>query len=57
MYERTDQQIAAQVAVEAVANQPWAFEQATCEAVLRNGEANNVAELYLELIRTEEERA
>jgi len=48
---RTDAHIAAQVAVEAVANEPHGFDEATRLAVLRNGEAEGVADFYLNMIR------
>lgn len=44
-------QIAAQVAVEAVANDPDAYDFPTVVAVLENGEANGVPEFYLDLVR------
>lgn len=49
---RTPAQIAAQVAVEALANNPHDYDDATRVAVLANGEAEGVAALYLDMIRT-----
>lgn len=44
--------IAAQVAVEAVINcNGDGYERVTIDAVIANGEANGVAELYMEMIR------
>lgn len=43
--------IAAQVAVEAVANDPEAYDAVTREAVLRNGEEQGVAAFYLDMLR------
>lgn len=48
---RTPAAIAAQVAVEAVANDRDDYDEATRLAVLANGEAMGVADLYLDLIR------
>lgn len=49
--QRSDAQVAAQVAVEALANNPDAFSQDTIEAVLRNGEAYDVPDFYMDLAR------
>jgi hypothetical protein len=51
MARRTPRQIAAQVAVEYVANYRADFDDDVRLAVLEVGEAEGVAELYLELIR------
>lgn len=45
--------MAAQVAVEAVANDPAAYDTTTRQLVLANGEAHGVAEFYLSMIRGE----
>lgn len=44
-------QIAAQVAVEAVVNNPDAFNRVTIQAVMANAQDNNVSEFYMEMIR------
>jgi len=51
MYKRTPAQIAAQVAVESIANNREDFEPATVAAVLAFGEEQGVADLYLDMIR------
>jgi hypothetical protein len=43
-------QIAAQVAIEAVVNDPDAYNLVTIEAVKANAIANNVSDFYLEMI-------
>lgn len=43
--------VAAQVAVEAVANCPEAFDVDTIACVLANGERNGVASFYLDMLR------
>lgn len=49
---RTPAQIAAQVAVEHVANTYGdGFDRETMAAVLTNGEANGVSDLYLDMVR------
>jgi hypothetical protein len=48
---KTAAQVAAQVAVEAIANDPGAYADSTRLAVLQNGEEQHVAALYLDMIR------
>lgn len=43
-------QIAAQVAIEAVVNDPDAYNLVTIQAVKANAIANNVSDFYLEMI-------
>lgn len=54
MPSRTPARIAAQVAVEAIANEPDGYDDETRAAVLANGIAEGVAALYLDLIRRPE---
>lgn len=49
---RTPAQIAAQVAVEALANAPRTYDDTTRVAVLANGEAEGVPAFFLDMIRT-----
>ena len=51
MQKHIDAVTAAQVAVEAVANDRDAYDESTRLAVLRNGEDAGVADIYLDLIR------
>lgn len=51
MPSRTPAQIAAQVAVEAIANDPDGYDDETRAAVLSNGVDQGVAALYLDMIR------
>lgn len=48
---RTPAFIAAQVAVEAVANEPEAYDEETRAAVLAFGQEQEVADFYLAMIR------
>lgn len=47
---RTSAQVAAQVAVEAIANEPTGYDPATIVAVRANGVLHGVADLYLDML-------
>jgi len=50
MDTRTNAQIAAQVAIEAVANDPNAYNEATIAAVIAAAEASGVSEFFLKMV-------
>lgn len=50
---RTPAQIAAQVAVEAVANDPMAYDVDTIDAVRQNGRRNGVSDFYLDMLEAD----